>query len=430
MAILDAARRGFRGKPVSAGSVGSSLYGYPMLGRHGLDWHREAGVRYDNSIVFAAVMFAVDAMSEVDVYVRRPKDDGWEDVKGHPITKLLEDPNPWYGWGQLLSGWVISELTGVGGQSYTYKHRSGAGKVIALEYVPHFACRPMWGPNSGNFVDYYQFTMQSGLTRVAPQDLIVQRFGPINPLRVQYAVGPLESCLLEVVTDKEAANYTASLLRNVGVTPHLISPNFKGPDGLEVVFGPAQREQMERVWDEKISGDNRGRPLMSPLPIKVDSLSMNPEEMNLEAIRNINEERVCAALRIPPQVLHLGTGLENQNNRASAEEAAKSAARSFTKPYMRKKGRELTRDLIPELGQPGEEVCFRWQDIEALQEAGADRAKRLSTECGGPYRTVNEVREDEGDDPVEGGDELRSGQPQNNEDGKPGTDKRDDKGKR
>lgn len=418
MAIFDAARRGFRGKPVTAGSMGASLYGYPLLGHRGRNWHRDAGVRYDNSIVYAAVQYLVDSLLEVDVYVRRPSGDGWDEITDHPITRLLQDPNPWYGWNALVSGWVISEVTGVGGQSYTYKHRSALGKVVALEYVPHFVCKPMWTADGSEFISHYQMTMRGGMAKVRPQDMLVQRYGPINPLRVQYSVGPLESCLLEVVTDKEAANYTAALLMNAGVTPHLVSPDGSKLEGVNVVFGNEQREQLERVWEEKISGDNRGRPLISPLPLKVDSLSLNPTDMNLEAIRNINEERICAALRIPPQVLHLGTGLENQNNRASADAAALSAARSCVLPYMRKKGMELTRDLVPELGEPGDQVCFRWQDMEALQEQGGERAKRLSIACGGAWMTVNEVRKDDGLDPIEGGNDLRSGAPQDQDDDK------------
>jgi len=406
--ILEAARRGI--KSVASGQATSSLYGYPILGRSGRDWHREAGVRYDNSIVYAGVMFAIDALGEVPVVHERPLGDGsWEPVPDSPIVSLLENPNPWYGYSSLLSGWVISELTGVGGQSYTYKHRSTGGRLIGLEYVPHFTVKPMPGaPGSGVFIDHFRLSMRSAVQKVRTHDMLVQRYGPINPLRVQYAVGPLEACLLEVVTDKQAANFTASMLINTGVTPHMISPDGKDADGVPMQFSRVQSAEIEAVWQEKISGDNRGRPLISPLPIKVDSLSLSPSDMNLEAIRNINEERVCAAMRIPPQVLHLGTGLENQNNRASAEEAAKSAARSFTKPYMLKKGLELTRDLVPELGQPGERVRFLWEQIDALQEGQADAAKRKTLACGGPYMTVNEVREEEGLDKIDGGDDIRT----------------------
>lgn len=406
MNVLKAAKAGFRSISRSGGGTGRGWYfGRP---EGGFDWSREAGLRYDNSVVFAAIGFACNAMTEVDIYVRRPAGGGtFQEVPGHPITQLLASPNPWYDLPTLMSGWIISELAGRGGMSYTYKHRSPAGKLVGLEYLPHFACRPYTAPDSPNFIDDFILSVRGGQTRVDPKDVLQQRFGPINPLWPQISVGPMEAVLQEICTDNQAMNFTAALLKNVGVTPHLITPALKGLDGEEIEFGDAQAKQIEAIWREKISGDKRGLPLVMPLPVSVENLSFSPEDMNLDAIHNVSEERICAALGIPPVVLQLGTGLENSNNRASAEAAARAAARSFTKPYMRRKAMQLTRDLVPELGEPGEEVCFRIEHIEALQDDKTEEADRDETACGGPWLTVNEVRQKRGLEPIEGGDVLR-----------------------
>jgi HK97 family phage portal protein len=426
MRLKELARQGF--KSVSRGYPGGSGFGGSFWGRtspSGRDWNQEAGIRYDNSIVYAAIQYACNAMCEVDLYVRRPKADGtYEEVFDHPATKLLAEPTPWYDGMALMSGQVISELAGPG-SSYTFKHRSSAGRLIGLEYIPHFAIRPYVAPGSGNFIDHYRLTISGGHREIPVQNIFQSRFGPINPLRPQESIGPIWAALMEVVTDKEAANFTAALLVNTGVTPHLISPALKDSEGNEIIFGDSQIEQIKQVFEEKITGDNRGRPIIMPLPIKVDSLSFSPSDMNLEAIRNLSEERICAALGIPPLVLNLGTGLENTNNRASADAAARAAARSFVKPYMRKKAAQLTRDLIPELGEPGEQICFRMEAIEALQDDKTEAAKRKQIACGGPWKTVNEIRTEEGDKPIEGGDELRQG-PGAQDDPKDKRDKQDD----
>lgn len=354
-------------------------------------------------------MYAWNALSEVDIVVKRPSKDGtMVEVPGHPITQLLHEPNPWYDGSTLLSGWIISELAGRGGISYTYKHRSAAGKLVGLEYVPHFAIRPWTSPGSGAFVDSFKLSLQGGQMDVAPSDILQQRFGPMNPLMPQVSLGPLEAVLQRICTDKQADNYTASLLKNTGVTPHLISPALKDADGTEILFGEAQSLQIAAAWEDKITGDNRGRPLIMPLPVSVQNLSFNPDDMNLDAIHNINEERICAALGIPPLVLHLGTALEQSNNRASADAAYRQAARSFVKPYMLKKGSQLTRDLVPELGQPGDKVCFRWELIEALQNDATKEADRDETACGGAWMTVNEIRAKRGLPPIDGGGVIRS----------------------
>lgn len=391
MLFLNRARKGFQSinrRP--AGGVGHAI-------ASGRSWSREAGLRYDNSVVFAAVMFACHALTEVDLVVRRPGRDGaMREVPNHPILELLHNPNPWYDLATLISGWVISELASPGGCSYTYKHRSPAGKLIGLEYVPHFAVSAS--------PDGYLLSTGNGPTAVPRTDILQQRFGPLDPLRPEVSYGPLNAALLEVASDKQAANYTAALLANVGVTPHLITPG-RLPDGTDLIFDRAQIQQIQMAFEEKITGDNRGRPLVAPLPLEVKSLSFSPNDMNLDAIRNISEERICAVLRIPPAALYVGTGLEHQNNRASAEAAAKAAARAFTKPYMRRKARELTRDLVPELGRPGDEVCFRVDQIEALQEDKTEAAKRDVAELA--FMTVNEKRRERGLPPLMGGDALR-----------------------
>lgn len=398
-------RTWFKGKKSAIQSI-SQGYGGSGLGilgggfsAGGRDWNREAGVRWDNSIVFAAIQYAVNAFLEVQPYVRRRKSDGtWEKITSHPVLDLLSDPNPWYDFNALQSGWIVSEICGRAGTSYTLKHRSSAGKLVGLEVIPHFAIWPFAAPGSGTFIDYYQVSIMggagSGYQRFAREDILEQRYGPFNHLRPQIAVGPLEACLLEVGTDKQAANYTAALLVNAGVTPHLISPAVKDINGVEILFGKAQIDQIQKTFEEKISGDNRGRPLISPIPIRVDDISMDPSQMNLEGIRNICEERVCAALRIPPGVLGMGTGLEHSNNRASSQTAEKQGARNFIKPYFLRRAASLTRGLIPELGEPGEEIYFPVDEIEALQEDKTETAKRDQIELS--WTTVNEKRRAKG----------------------------------
>lgn len=419
MGLRDLVTKGRAGiRPATAtpgGSFGHAAWGYPGFLSGGRDWNREAGVRWDNSVVYAAIMGAWNWLSEVDFYVARPKGDMWEEVPGHPISELLQNPNPWYDGLTMLGAWIVAELAGPG-YSATLKHRSTGGKVVALEVLPHYAVIPFTAPGSGNFIDFWQVSLAGGYLKVDPRNILQQRFGFANPARPQTCVGPLLAALLEVVTDKEAANFAASLLKNVGITPHLISPDtkFKDENGEEITFTDEQANQIKAKFEEATTGDNRGRPLVSPLPIKVDSLSFSPSDMNLEAIRNISEERICAVLGIHPLSLYLGTALQQSNNRASSDSAFKQTARSFVKPYGMKKANQLTRDLIPELGEPGERVFFRHEAIEALQEDKSETAKRDETEVR-TYKTINEKRAEKGLPPHPDGDRFSTSRTQPND---------------
>jgi hypothetical protein len=386
------------------GGFGGTAFG---LNTEGRNWNREAGARFDNPIVYAGLQYVSGGFMEMRPYVRRRKGDGWERVNNHPAETLLDactitgEPAPWYDGTTLESGWTISELCGRGGMSYTFKHRSSGGRLVALEYLPHFAVQPFCSPGSGNFIDWYRVSVAgaygSGYMQLERKDILAMRYGPINPYRLVEGVGPLEACLLEVVTDKQAAQFTAALVANVGITPHYFKPGWKTADGGPGKVEKESWDEFLAVYDDKITGPNRGKPLTSSLPLDVVKLGFSPSEMDMGAIRNIPEERICAALRIHPNSLYLGTGLEQANNRASSEVAEKQSARNCLKPYAIRRGKQLTQEFMAEgLLAPDEEIYFPTENLEALQEDKSERAKRLIVACGGAYISVNEARQMDG----------------------------------
>lgn len=405
MSTLDKARRGYqtaRGTAPLAKGYGG---GYGVnVGSSGTvearSWSAEAGLRYDNSVVFAAVQYGIRTMLEVDLEVCRTKRNGdVEVVKNHEALRVVKEPNPWYSYEAMVSGWVISQFCAAQGSSYTFKHRSGAGKVIALEYIPHFGIWPYIDPGSPEWISWYWLTVSGGYRRIEPGDVIQQRYGPIDPARPQLSVGPLNAAMLEVATDKQAAMYTASILSNVGVTPHLITPKGEG------AYNSTQALEIKEMMYDKISGGNRGKPLVASVSMDVHDISMSPTDMDLSAIRQLSETRICSALGIHPLSLNLGVALENSNNRASAEAAAKSDARNFGKPFLTRNAAELTRGLMPELGEPGEYFRFRIEDIEALKEDSTEAAKRDDILVRSTT-TVNELRASRGDPALPGGDVI------------------------
>lgn len=371
----------------------------------GRNWRAEAGLGYDIAPVFAAVMYAVTALTEVDIITERQGSDGnYHEVPNHPITRLLADPNPWYDRDAYLSGCLISEMCSHRGMSQSIKHRSTANKVIGLEYMPHYHVQPETFPGSGNFIDRFRVTLSNGgIKYYDPSDVLENRFSFMNPLRPQESYGPMNALITNVATTKHALAFTAAMLSNVAAGV-LLSPA-KLADGTTVKFEKEQRQQVREALKENMGGGNAGGMFMVPLGVNVDRLSFSPNELQWDAVLNIAEEHICAAFHIPPATLYLGTGLEHQNNRASADAAAIAGARGFVKPYMMRKGREWTRDLVPELGQPGDRVRFRIEDVEALQEDKNSAAERDELEVT-TYKTINEKRAEKGLPPLADGNRI------------------------
>lgn len=405
---IDWLRRSARGAFPPSVAKGYGGYFGSGLGSLGTgeqqSFNRDAGLRYDSSPVYAAIMYAYRELAGVEIVHERPRRNGsWEVVKGSPIVDLLTNPNPWYGFDTLLTGWLTSEMASPTGMSYTYKHRGSYGLVSALEYVPHFSVTPFIEPGRDKpWVSFYQISLNGGYEQALPEDLLVQRYGIIDPLKPQQCFGPLESCLTNVVSDKEAGAYVAALLANMGATPHVFMPPSKTADDGDAYLTDENARDIKASWRASTRKGNRGEPMVFLLPLEIKDLCIDPSKMDLASITNINEERIGAALGIDPRVLNLGTGLEQGNNRASAEAAFKQAARSFVKPYMNRKGRELTRDLVPELGRPGDRIRFKTEDIEALQDDKAETAKRDDLELN--YKTIDEKRAEKGLPPLPNGE--------------------------
>jgi len=70
--LKELLRRGSSLQSVSRGQGGGGfnggLWGAGLM-EGGRNWNREAGLRYDNSIVYSAIMYAWNALTEVDIYV-------------------------------------------------------------------------------------------------------------------------------------------------------------------------------------------------------------------------------------------------------------------------------------------------------------------------------------------------------------------------
>jgi hypothetical protein len=142
------------------------------------------------------------------------------------------------------------------------------------------------------------------MTRIAPEDVIHFRFG-VDPDNIRLGLSPLASVLREVFTDDEGANFTSTLLRNMGVPGLLVAPSSDDaqPSDEDV---KATKSYLSAMF----TGDRRGEPLVMSAPTKIEQFGFSPEQLNLRELRRIPEERVSACLGVPAIVAGLGAGLD------------------------------------------------------------------------------------------------------------------------
>lgn len=352
-----------------------------ILPRTRFDYAREVGDGSGSSVVMAICAWIARTFPEAPLQVLDAKG---EVVPAHPLLDLLDNPNPFYD-GLLLWMATLIDYT-VSGNAYWLKVRGAYGRVVELWYAPQWMIQPRWPADGSAYIDHYDYVPLARPIRVEPEDIVHFRFG-IDPNNTRKGLSPLASVLREIFTDDEAANFTGSLLRNLGVPGVIISPDTN--DG---GMTPEEAEGVKAKFEQKFGGDQRGRALVLEGPAKVAVLSFSPDQMNLKELRRIPEERVAAVLGIHPMVVGLGAGLD-RSTLNNMEEARQAAYESNIIPTQRILGSALRRQLLRDFSDPARhKIGFDLSEVRVLQPDQDALYTRLNKAVQGGWLTIAEAR--------------------------------------
>ncbi|MDF1778748.1 MAG: phage portal protein [Rhizobiaceae bacterium] len=360
------------------------------------DYAREVGDGLDSSVVMAPVQFVQRSFPEARLRVVRAMGDGIrEEVEGHAMTALIRRPNPHYGDVHLWAATLLSYL--IDGNAYWLKVRNGAGKPTELWWVPHWAIEPKWPADGSGFITHYDYKPGGNVTvPLAFEDVVHFRHG-VNPRNQRKGLSPLHGVIREIFMDLEASNFTAALLKNMGVPGVVISPDGAAQPS------PDDVKSVKAWFKQAFGGDNRGEPLVMGAATKVEQYGFNPQQMDMSSARDVAEERVCAALGIPAAVVGFGAGLQTAKVGATMTEMRKLAWTNGILPVTATFADEINRSLLPDfsrrpagrsaLKDTGEEVEFDVSDVQALQDELDKLFSRYNVGVAGGWVKVAEARE-------------------------------------
>jgi HK97 family phage portal protein len=241
------------------------------------------------------------------------------------------------------------------------------------------------------FITHYEYRPGgSGAVKIDPSDVVHFRFGmdSDDPRR---GYSPLKSVLREVFTDDEAANFTASLLRNMGVPGLLIAPKGDRQPSEEDVLA------VKSYVSNMFGGDKRGEPLVMSGSTEIAQFGFSPEQLLLKELRRIPEERVSAVLGVPAVVAGLGAGLD-RSTFTNMGEAREMAYESNIIPSQRILAEDLRFQLLPDF----EADPFAWRvgfdlsKVRVLKDDEDKRVRALNVAYQGGMVTRGEVRRELG----------------------------------
>lgn len=360
------------------GFLPRTAYNYGHDIQHGLD----------SNVIMSPVSWVMRAFTEAQPIVESRINNRWRQVEDHPVEQLLDIPNPWYDGDAMTKAIIISYL--LDGNSYLLKRRNDIGQVLELWYAPHWMIQPVWPRDGSVFISHYLYRPSpSGIPQILlPRDVIHFRFG-LDPRNPRLGFSPLRPLMREIFTDEEASNFSASILRNQGFPGVIISPK----EGMTQTRDEAT--DLKDRFTQHFSSDRRGQPFVPSRAVDVSTFGFNPQQINLSALRDVTEERVCAMLGIPAAVAGFGAGMQQVKVGATMRELVRLARVNVINPMGQTFARVFTIQLLSDFVVQRRRFRVRYDMSEAsvFQEDENAREARILARVTGGVMTVADAQD-------------------------------------
>jgi HK97 family phage portal protein len=301
---------------------------------------------------------------------------------GHPLVRLLDDPNPWMTpWELWYLTIVYLELTG---NCYWYAPQLHVGSTRLavpgeLWIVPTPWVRIL--PDPRDYIRAYQVTPPGGSPELfAPQEIIHLKYP--NPLDPHYGLSPLQANALTVDanTELQKSRYQAF---HAGQRP-----------GIVLHTEQTLAEQTVRRLEEKIQArfggrENWHRPLVLEQGLQASPWTLTPAEMDYLNSSKMTREEIFALFRVPAPIAGL---VENMGLGADIWFGARVMFCEGTiQPKLALISQGLTRDLARRYGA---DVVIAFPDCSPRNQDQRRKDDALDARMG--LRTYNEIRRSRG----------------------------------
>lgn len=354
----------------------------------------EAGFRhavgggYRSNVILTPVQWVARQFPSAPLVVERLKSGEYSPDESHPMLELLRRPNLWYSGLDLWDATVVSRF--LDGNAYWIKVRGGSGgRVTELVFAPPWMMEPRQRHGSPDLITHFRYSPRGHVPIDLPLEDVVHFRSGIDPENPRKGMSTLQAIIREVFTDDEGSRYTAHLLRNNGVPGLVVSPKESGKI--------ANKEVLKKYLDQEVTGQNRGHTVVIGAPIDISQLGFDPRKMDVSALRNVSEERACAAVGVPCAVVGFGSGLETAKVGATMTLLRRLGWEDCIVPLMRSMAETLDFSLLNEWEtRPGVRSRFAVEEVGALQKNEDELALRNTGLYRGGLIRRSEARSDLG----------------------------------
>lgn len=398
--FLDKARvavaRQIVGKRLFGVGKDQDFYGF-MGGKFGTDAESRNKLSSYKGIVYACVSLIGESMGgQYEPQLKVRKGDHFDILDDHPLLALLRNPSG-NNEAEPLSRFDLFEATAsfiaLQGECYWYMvpgRISGEPKEIVILRPDKVGIDI---DDYGNVNGYFIRRMTGDPIPLDVEEVL--HFKMFNPKNPYHGMSPIDAGEDEIATDQHAKTFTRNFFRNnAGLSGVL---NVKG----EVTKNAFQK--FVRAWRDKYEGvDNAGKvAIVRDSEANFTKVGLGLNELDMKALRDMSKDDVRMLYKVPKPLLGDadGAGL----GRGNVETLEYIFAKYNLDPKM------VRFDAVLQFA-----LKRYWGDtttvVDHVNIIPADKEHELAEKdkAVDRWKTRNEIREEDGLDSVDGGDELRA----------------------
>jgi len=352
------------------------------------DLDKEAQLKQYESWVYAAVSKIANDCSNVKLKLnKQDKEGNIEEVKQHEVLDLLDFVNKYSTYADLVETTKMYE--NLAGDAFWLLILSNGKPVEIWQYLRPDLMSVI--PSKTDFISHYTYKIpgEGSFKRYEPEEIVM--FKKPNPFDPYRGKSPVKAAQFAIATDKEAGIWNWQFFNNSARADTV----FSFPNGID----ETQVKQLKTQWENAHKGNKHShKTAFISGDGKVQQLGLSQKDMDFLMQRKFSRDEILAMFKVPKALLD-----PQELNFASAKVAKEVYYDGVIEPEMRRFCNTLNEFLLPFYGD--DSLFF---DFVSPKEADRDmvlKSYQILSMVGAI--SPNEIRQQEGYEPIEGGDDIR-----------------------
>lgn len=329
-----------------------------------------------------------EKVSEVEFTLKNRKSD--KEIEDHWVLDLLRKPNQFQTGLQFWG--LYQKYRDIIGAAYIWKEPSNnpadfqsKGKIGALHLLRSDCVSHIYGEDG--MIAGFRYTPQNGKPTEFKPEEIIYSYTP-DPIRPTEPISLLAAGIRTIDTEDQLSKYHANVIRNGGNIGTVFK--FKTPN-----ISKQQLTDLKQSYDDQFANArNGGKPLFLGGDADILKLNMSPAELSYMEGKKLILDDITIMTGVPKAILAVTSG----ETFANAEAAIDIFLRETIKPLLTDLVTTLDWSLVPD------DLDLEFKD--PTPENVELKLKRIENGFRNSYLTINEARDMEGYEPIDGGDEI------------------------